>query len=180
MVWRRHRTIARTATLLAMLAGASLGVLTPALAAPDPAACVANPQSRALDFWLGDWTIGAPGGATSSVSLELGQCLVVERWGDGRGHSGENVFGYSADDKRWHGLFADNEGRVHVFFDGKVEPGLAVFTGPSLGPQGEAILNKVEIRRAGDGRVEQVWQKSTDGGKTWSVAFAGEYARKRS
>ena len=72
----------------------------------DEGPCVGQRESRALDFWLGEWTIGVPNehtDATSKVSLELGDCVVVERWDGGHGHVGENMFGYSADDKSWHG-----------------------------------------------------------------------------
>jgi hypothetical protein len=170
-------------TLLAVvLGGAWFGFSPRAFGAVNGAACATNPDNRALDFWLGEWTIAAPGGstnATSTVTLELDKCMVVERWDGGRGHTGENLFAYSADDKSWHGMFADNEGRVHVFVDSKVAPGSAEFSGPSRGQQEEAILNRVTIHRVGDDRVEQVWQKSSDGGKTWTAVFRGEYTRKQ-
>jgi putative sterol carrier protein len=54
------------------------------------------------------------------VTLSLDKCLAVENWDGGGGHRGQNVFGYSADDKNWYGMFADNQGRVHVFTSGKV------------------------------------------------------------
>jgi hypothetical protein len=121
-------------TLLVILVGGSwLGFLPRAHGAVDAVPCVTNPDSKALDFWLGEWTVAAPGGApnaTSKVTLELGKCLVVERWDGGRGHAGENFFAYSADDKSWHGMFADNEGRVHVFLDGKTASGSAGFSAP--------------------------------------------------
>ena len=165
-----------------MLGGAWLGATPRAFGAVEPASCAANPANRALDFWLGDWTIAAAGGspnAASSVTLELDKCLVVERWDGGRGHAGENIFGYSADDRSWHGLFADNEGRVHVLVEGKVAGASAEFTGPSRGAQGDPVLNRVTIRRVSDNQVEQVWQKSTDDGKTWVTAFRGEYTRRQ-
>ena len=163
-----------------MLVGVWLGLLPRAMAAPDAAPCAASPANRMLDFWLGDWSIAAPGGsqnATSKVTLELDKCLVVERWDGGRGHSGENLFAYSADDKSWHGFFADNEGRVHVFLNGKATTGSAEFTGPSRAPGGETVLNRVTISRTDANHVEQLWQKSADNGKTWTAAFRGEYKR---
>jgi hypothetical protein len=69
--------------------------------------CATNPGNRQLDYWLGNWKIGAEassGNAHSTVSLSLNKCLVVENWDGGRGHSGQNVFGYSADDKNWYGI----------------------------------------------------------------------------
>jgi hypothetical protein len=173
----------RSIGLLAVgFAGVWFGTLPQVFAAASAGPCVFNPGNRALDFWLGQWTIAAPGGspsATSSVALELDKCLVVERWDGGRGHTGENLFAYSADDNSWHGMFADNEGRVHLFLDSKASPGLAQFTGPSQGPNGESILNRVTIRRIGANNVEQAWEKSSDGGKTWTTAFRGEYTRKQ-
>ena len=142
--------------------------------------CAANSESRQLDYWLGDWKIGAEGSsgnAHSTVSLSLDKCLVVENWDGGRGHYGQNIFGYSADDKSWYGFFADNQGRVHVFTSGKVSASSAEFEGPSHDPKGGTVLNRVKVTKLGPSRVEQSWEKSTDKGATWSLVFRGEYSR---
>ena len=165
-----------------IFAAACFGILPQASAATDAASCAGNPANRALDFWLGQWTIAAPGGAanaTSTITLQLDKCLVVERWDGGRGHTGENVLAYSADDQSWHGFFADNEGRVHVFFHGKASPGSTQFSGPSRGPHGETILNRVTISRINADQAQQLWQKSSDDGKTWTTTFRGQYTRKQ-
>jgi len=151
-----------------------------AVAAVDPGSCSANSQSRQLDFWLGDWTVtypGMPGSAASKVDLELDQCLLVERWDGGKGHKGENFFAYSSDDKSWHGMFADNQGRVHIF-EGKVPGGSAEFTGPSRGSSGETVLNRIKVVRVDANRIQQSWEKSTDNGATWTMEFNGGYSRK--
>lgn len=169
------------AFLALVFAAASFGI-PPRAAATNASSCTANPANRALDFWLGQWTIAAPGGAanaTSTVTLQLDKCLVVERWDGGRGHTGENILAYSADDQSWHGLFADNEGRVHIFFHGKASPGSVEFSAPSRGPKGETTLNRVTISRINADQVQQLWQKSSDDGKTWTTAFRGQYTRKQ-
>jgi hypothetical protein len=107
----------------------------------------------------------------------LDQCLIVESWDGGKGHRGENVLAYSSEEKIWHGLFADNYGRVHVF-RGKVTPGAAEFEGSSRGPNGEAVLNKVRVVRVNGSKIEQSWEKSVDNGVTWTTEFRGEYSRK--
>jgi len=151
-----------------------------AWAAPPPEPCSTGSATRQLDFWLGSWTITYPnaaGSSTSKVSLSLNRCLFVESWDNGEGHSGENLFAYSPEDKSWHGMFADNQGRVHIFLDGKVSGGAAEFHGPSLGPNGKTVLNRVRIVRLAPGKVEQVWEKSSDNGTTWKAVFRGEYTR---
>jgi hypothetical protein len=167
--------------LIVLGVGCGFG-LHPALsfAGQDAGPCAAA-EHHQLDFWLGDWVISAPGGtggSTSTVSLSLDQCVVVERWGDGKDHQGENLFGFSADDRSWHGFFADNRGRVHVFVNGKVASGVAEFRGPSTAEDGRAVVNRVRIILDHPNKVEQIWEKSTDNGTTWTTAFRGEYVRR--
>jgi hypothetical protein len=153
-----------------------------AFGSADTGSCSTNAESRQLDYWLGDWKIAGPGAgsnATSRVHLALDGCMVVESWDGGRGHTGENMFGYSADDKSWQGMFVDNQGRVHVFVQGKVASGSAEFSGPSRGANGTTILNRVRIIRIGPDKVEQIWEKSSDNGATWATDFHGEYLRKK-
>jgi hypothetical protein len=150
-----------------------------ALGATGPESCAANPNRRQLDFWLGNWNVtfpGMPSTASSKVYLDLDKCLLIETWDGGKGHSGKNFLAYSPDDNRWHGMFADNQGRVHIF-EGKIENGSAEFTGPSRGSNGETILNRIKVRRVSDTQVQQSWEKSTDNGATWALEFRGEYAR---
>jgi hypothetical protein len=150
---QQNLALRRSTQLSSLLLVATIGVwisLTPhAFGLADAGACSTNPESRQLDYWLGDWKIGGPGaspGATSRVYLTLDECMVVESWDGGRGHKGENMFAYSLDDKSWHGMFADNQGRVHVFVDGKVIRGCAEFSGPSRGANGDTVLKSSPYR----------------------------------
>lgn len=148
--------------------------------AADTGPCSANPESRQMDYWVGDWSVtypGMAGTAASNVSLHLDKCLLVESWNGGKGHSGKNMFAYSADDKRWHGMFTDNQGRAHVF-EGKVAQGSAEFFGPSSGPEGQTVLNRIRVLRVTANKVEESWEKSTDKGVSWTTEFHGEYSRK--
>lgn len=147
--------------------------------ASDFKPCSTSSESRQLDFWLGSWTISFPGfsgSSTSKVSLALDKCLFVESWDDGRGHSGQNMFAYSKDDQSWYGMFADNEGRVHLFTSGTVSRGAAEFEGPS-GPNEAKVLNRVKVVRLAADKAEQTWEKSSDNGRSWKTVFRGEYSR---
>jgi len=111
----------RSVLLLVVVAGWFSLAATSGLAA-DSGPCSANSGSRQLDYWLDNWTVtnpGPAGSASSKVSGSLDQCLFVENWDNGKGHVHENMFAYSPDVKAWYGMFADNQGHVHVFVDGK-------------------------------------------------------------
>ncbi len=179
---KKPRAILRCDFSRVAFCGVVVGLLLAAncFAATVLSPCATDPENRQLDYWLGNWKIGAEGSsgnAHSTVALSLDKCLVVENWDGGRGHYGQNIFGYSADDKSWYGLFADNEGRVHVFTSGKVLSDSAEFEGKSRGPNGAAILNRVKITQLSPKKVEQTWEKSGDNGATWNVVFRGEYTR---
>jgi hypothetical protein len=159
--------------------GASLWFAKPAAFAADDAALAAGAESRQLDFWVGNWSVGAPGSAPNAISmvhLELDKCLLIESWDGGRGHKGENIFAYSSDDKSWHGMFTDNKGRVHVLTGKEIKPGFVEFTGTSNADQ----LDRVRVTKVANDKVVESWEKSTDHGVTWKTEFRGEYSRKSS
>jgi|SRR5580704_5129362 hypothetical protein len=172
----------KSVLVIAVVGGGFALCPTPALAAVDSAPCSANSVTRQLDYWLGNWTVtypGTSGSSTSKVYLSLDQCLFIESWDNGKGHLGQNMFAYSPDDKAWYGMFADNQGRVHVFVDGKIASGSAEFNGPSRGSNGETVLNRVKIVGLAPDKVEQTWEKSTDKGGSWTTVFSGEYVRRK-
>jgi hypothetical protein len=177
-------TPARGTGILALLISAVCAVaLAPAASrAAGQAACAANAHGRQLDYWVGDWLVTNPGESgnqsSSTVRLALEQCVVIENWSDHKGHDGENIFGYSEGDASWRGMFFDNRGHVHVFVDGKVDAGAAEFSGPSRGAHGEALLNRIRLRRVTPDHLEQTWEKSADQGRTWTQQFRLEYARR--
>ncbi len=154
-------------------------VLPVAAHAGDAMPCSSG-EYRQFDYWLGNWSVsnGGANTGTSKVELSLDQCLIVESWAGARNHVGKKIFAYSPEDHRWYGMFADNEGRVHVFSEGKVMAGSAEFQGPSRGPNGETVLNRMKIVRTGADRVEETWEKSSDSGVSWKEVYRGEYSRK--
>lgn len=160
---------------------AGLAMLTPLSAHADDAKPCASGEHRELDFWLGNWSVSANGASVgkSKVELALDQCLIVENWEGAKHHSGEKIFAYSPEDHGWYGMFADNEGRMHVFTEGKVMAGVAEFQGTSRGPNGETVLNRMKLARSGADKVEETWEKSSDHGASWNVVYRGVYSRSR-
>lgn len=167
--------------LLMVVAGAFLGSAVNSLAGTGPGICEASSESRQLDYWLGSWTMTSPGStsanSTSKVSLSLDKCLFVEQWNNGKGHMAEKMFAYSPDDKTWYGMFADNEGRAHIFLSGTVGSGTAEFHGTSRSPNGEEVLNKLRIVSVPPNKLEETWEKSMDHGVSWTKVYRAEYSR---
>lgn len=167
-----NKTFRIAVCLFIMLLFCSVGLLG-ANATP----CADDANSRQLDFWVGSWKVTAPGSApnaASQVSLAQDKCVVIENWDGGRGHTGANFFAYSADDKKWHGMFTDNRGRVHMM-EGTGATGEVQFTASGLSEKGTPELNRVRIVSAGAGKVQQIWEKSNDNGATWKQEFQGMY-----
>jgi hypothetical protein len=153
-------------------------VYSTAFGANNEQPCAGSSETRQLDYWLGNWAMGSGADKSiSKVSLSLDKCVFVEHWENGKGHITEKMFAYSPEDKNWYGMFADNEGRVHVFLDGKISSDVAEFHGPSRGPNGEAVLNRLKIIRVSADKLEESWEKSTDKGSTWTMAYRAEYSR---
>ena len=155
-----------------------LSMIGTALAASNDQPCASTQETRQLDYWLGRWTMGTGADQTTSqVTLSLDKCVFTERWENGKGHVTEKMFAYSPEDKSWYGMFVDNQGRVHVFLGGKVSPTTAEFRGPSKGPNGESVLNRLKVTRLAPDKLEELWEKSTDQGATWTAAYRAEYTR---
>ena len=169
----------RLSLLLLAVTGVWLASATQAFAAEGSGSCTADSEVRQLDYWLGHWTMKSDGGSSTSskVTLSLDKCMFIEHWENGKGHVTEKMFAYSPEDKNWGGMFADNEGRVHVFLAGKVSSGTAEFHGPSRGPNGETVLHKLRVVRMAPDRLEETWEKSVDNGANWTTVYRAEYSR---
>jgi len=167
----------RSVLFLAVIA-IGIGSATQSFAAQGAGSCPADSEVRQLDYWLGNWTMKGEGGPTNSkVTLALDKCMFIEHWENGKGHVTEKMFAYSPEDKNWGGMFADNEGRVHIFLAGKVSSGAAEFHGPSRGPNGETVLHKLRVVRTSPDRLEETWEKSLDNGANWILVYRAEYLR---
>jgi len=159
-----------------MLAAACPAGAAYASAASAPLPCASNP-ARQLDFWLGTWSVDS-GRGRSDVQLSLDKCQLVESWASNTSdHRGQNTIAYNSEDKVWYGLFVDNPGRAHML-SGTVSDGSAEFQGPGRDEDGMSVLKRVRIVRVNPQTVDQIWEKSTDNGATWTTDFKMEYLRK--
>jgi len=79
--------------------------------------------------------------------------------------------------KRWSQTWVDDKGNVLLLTGGRQGPKM-VLEGDK--PQGQGtIRNRITWTPEAGGHVHQLWETSTDGGKTWERAFDGDYTPRR-
>ena len=140
------------------------------LCAAEPlGAQFSSARQHQFDFVVGNWLVRDSAGratGTVSVSPEYGGCVLIERWhGAAKSGEGLGVIGYQPARGTWHRDYLDPTG-IASAFDGRVDGATMTMTGTDY--QSEAVrLNRVTWKRQGDGSIEERWQVSTDGGRTW-------------
>jgi hypothetical protein len=146
--------------------------------------CVYRPEAREFDFWVGEWDV-AMGGATvgaSRIEKMLNDCVILENWTGANGYAGKSFNVYDPDKKRWQQTWVDVTGRITEYY-GAVKDGNLHYTSESTttGPDGKSqhVLGRMTFFNLGGDRVRQLWEQSTDEGRTWTVAFDGLYTRKK-
>jgi hypothetical protein len=176
MTIRRARALAIAGLLGCAIASGALGQG----AAPAPPPC-SGAEYRQFDFWLGDWDVTTPDGkpaGTNRVTRPLGDCVLQEHWKGRGGMTGESYNVYDRSSGRWHQTWVDDRGTL-LLLDGGLEGDKMVLRGPERRVQGKPQLDRITWRPAGADEVHQVWEISSDQGKSWSVLFHGVYRRKK-
>jgi hypothetical protein len=162
---------------LALLA--AISSTTPARAqdstAPGkPATPCGGTEFHQFDFWLGDWDAYDAGDPTKVVARNhvtpmLGGCAVREVYQQTDGLVGESFSAYDASRGRWHQSWVTNRGTL-LLLDGGLNGDRMTLTASQNSPGGtESLLRGVWHREGSD--VRETVDRSTDGGKTWSLVF---------
>ena len=145
----------------------------------QPASCQQNPQFRQFDFWIGEWNVFEKGklAGTSSIQLILDQCVIFENWNGQNGYNGKSLNIFDQSTNKWRQFWVDNRGGL-LTFSGEYKDGKLVYEGEST-KDSHKTLQRMTFLPLNQGRVSQLWEQSEDGGKTWRVAFDGEYRPKK-
>jgi hypothetical protein len=162
-----------------------LMVLVPAAAAASEP-CRDAPNGKALDFWIGDWTVTAVAdGAfqgTSRIESVLGGCAVIENWHEDGGE-GKSLFAFDARSGLWNQTWVTEDtsrpGGLKTKALIAAGPGGDVrFQGTIFVAPGVTVLDRTTLTPLKDGRVRQTIEISRDGGTTWKANFDAYYTHK--
>ncbi|MEO9870079.1 tetratricopeptide repeat protein [Ekhidna sp.] len=142
--------------------------------------CLSNSNFRHFDFWIGEWDVYANGrkAGVNSITKAKGGCAIHENYTTAGNYSGQSINFYSPVDKKWHQHWVGSSGDVYNYIETKREEGLLQFVSEFMGPQGSITLSRLTFTLNEDGTVRQLFESSSDDGKTWTPAFDGLYKRK--
>ncbi len=167
----------RPRTLVASLvffAAAGSALAQPKLGCPDA-------THHQFDFWIGHWDVFTPDGkqaGTNRIEAIAQGCALLENWEGRGGFAGKSLNLYDRSDQRWHQSWVDATGS-RLQLAGRFADGRMVLEGetPDDEHPGGKQLHRIAWTPNADGSVRQLWETSTDGGKTWSTAFDGKYVK---
>ena len=173
-------------------ASAALGAIALALAAgsacaqslPSPTAkpCESS-EHRQFDFWVGHWEVFGPAGkkvGENRIEAIADGCALLEQWSGNGGVTGKSLNIYDTSDRRWHQTWVDNSGSLLMLAGQLIDRSMVMsMTGPSPTDPKVTQLQRITWTPASDGSVRQLWELSSDAGKTWTVLFDGRYVRAR-
>jgi hypothetical protein len=155
-------------------------LLATAKAAAYP--CRTRPESRQLDFWVGEWDVTNPAGrkaGTSRIELILESCVVLESWTGNGGMTGQSFNAFHPVKKRWEQFWVDSSGDVQHFVDGEYKDGAMRFqTLPSV-VSGKPGRRRLTFHNMAPDRVRQHSEVTRDDGATWTTEYDFTYTRKR-
>jgi hypothetical protein len=161
------------------------GVLAPtrpaaAQTAPPPGQACKAPEHHQFDFWIGQWDVTLPNGKRAGVNkieLILGGCALRETWAGAGGSDGTSYNAWDATRRRWHQTWVDNQGSL-LTLEGAFADGKMILEGETVDTAGRKQRQRITWEQTSPGHVRQLWESSSDGGATWTVAFDGRYAKR--
>ena len=139
-----------------------------------------SPESKQLDFWVGEWTASHSGGkGTSRITKILGGCVILEQF---TGAPGSKLDGHSVSTcdrltKKWKQTWVDNTS-AYLDFNGGMQDGKMMFWREAE-DNGKKFMQRMIFQDVTKDRFKWLWQSSIDGGKTWKTTWNIVYTRNK-
>jgi hypothetical protein len=151
--------------------------------------CRALPEAHQLDFWIGDWDVTpwqAPPASnpavigTNRIEPILEHCVVMENWvGGGPSPSaGKSMNFWDTNRRKWRQIWM-GDGGGSLDYAGEFTNGAMRFEGWTLAPSGSRVLQKLTFFPISKDTVRQLFETSSDSGKSWQPGFDGRYVRRK-
>jgi tetratricopeptide (TPR) repeat protein len=136
------------------------------------------PEHRQFDFWVGEWDVTSPANpgwsSTNRITLIHDGCTLHESYESPGGYAGSSFSFFDEKSGKWYQTWIDNQGRPLFLEGGYKKPDMIM-----VDDRDPEKIQRIAWTRLKDKRVRQHWERSTDGGETWTTAFDGYYTRKK-
>ncbi|MEZ5274920.1 MAG: hypothetical protein R3F07_00910 [Opitutaceae bacterium] len=135
-------------------------------------------KARQFDFWIGEWEVTANGKVAGHNRIEsiVGGRALRETWTGTGGYNGTSTNIHDSTTDTWKQFWVDNSGLV-LLLEGGLVDGKMVLEGRRLDAEGATVVDRITWTPNDDGSVRQLWESSSNGGQTWTVAFDGLYVK---
>ncbi|HSR50413.1 MAG TPA: hypothetical protein VLV83_06260 [Acidobacteriota bacterium] len=155
-------------------------VCSVSLQAAQGPGCSDSEKSHQFDFWIGKWEVTADGKLAGHNSIQPvnGGCALLERWKSARGGEGSSLNFYNPDKGKWQQFWVWQNGTT-LELEGGFEDGKMILKGTGRDRSGKEVMERVTWHDNEDGSVRQHWERSSDGGESWSTVFDGLYRKSK-
>ena len=140
-----------------------------------------SPESRQLDFWVGEWDLtytagGKPAKSRNRITKAMDGCVILEEFTGAPGTrlDGRSYSTYDRATKRWKQTWVDNTAS-YLDFEGATVDGDMAFV-RSFTRDGKTTHQRMVFRDVKADSLLWLWQSSPDG-KAWTTQ--GEIAYRR-
>ena len=142
-----------------------------------------SPESRQLDFWLGEWELtyqgddGKPAKSRNRISKVLDGCAVLEEFSGAPGTKldGRSYSTFDRATRQWKQTWVDNTG-TYLDFAGGTSDGQVYFAREAE-RQGKRFRQRMVFQDVKPDSLTWRWQRSDDGGTTWVTQWEISYRR---
>ncbi len=153
-----------------------------ALAQGQPTYGCDTPESKRLDFWVGDWELtytgadGKPAKSRNRITKTLDGCVVLEEFTGAPGTKldGRSYSTYDRATRRWKQVWVDNTAS-YLDFEGATVDGDMAFV-RSATRAGKVTHQRMVFRDVRADSLTWLWQSSPDD-KAWTTQWEIAYRR---
>jgi hypothetical protein len=145
--------------------------------------CTADSSYQRLACWVGDWEVYDSTGthyATQRVRTSVDACAITAEWTGRVGDKGMSVSAFDVRTGDWKQVYVSNQvpspSGIAVRKSDRSYDGPGVRFVPLLdSPPGDLARSRVTVMPLTGHRVQQLFEDSSDGGKTWRTVFKAEH-----
>ena len=140
-------------------------------------------QSKAFDFWIGDWDLEWIGKdnkiikGTNNIVKILDNTVLQENFEEPiSGFKGTSISVYNHKKNEWHQAWADNQGGYFDFI-GEIDGDKRIFKTVPKEINGKTIIQRMIFYNITSTSFTWDWESSSDNGENWKLLWKIKYKK---